>query len=685
VRRLFVTAEDVAGNINNTPFVTEVNVIEIFLDTQGPQITDVTINADNDPYNLFDPKPSTDGPTPAVNSIWIDIQDLPDRDLPGFDLPAFKQDIAENLGHYLVRGDYNGIIPILDVNAFFDAPVDGQPATGRVQIVFRTTGPDGAFNTSDDIGSPLPDDRFTLTVSEDGIIDRVGNRLDGESNADEPHDSPPGTGQPPVLGVDGVPTGDRLPGGDFVARFTVDTRPELGVWAAGSAFLDINGNTIWDPDNADSTNRDISHVLGLTSDDLFAGKFASLVDRPGTPDDDRISDGFDKLGAYGRIGTTTFRWLIDTDNDGVSDIEVFDPRNINGLPVAGRFDGNNVNGDEVGLFTGNTWWFDINHDFQVDVSLAWPVSGHAIVGDFDGDGLDDLGTWTNDTFSFDLSSIDLDGNAADNVLPGIDGTIDDSFRFGFIGPGERPVAADMNMDGIEDVGLWVPARDGITPRGQAEWHFLLSGVTQNDSAALPARIGPTITATGDGTPGSYAALPNAFYGLSSYADGRVVADPLAAGQSIVRFQPVPFGNDLHLQFGDEFALPLVGNFDPPVTPSDSGFTNPRDEVDVNNDGRVNVLDLMAVVNYLTANGSGDAPTGGFLSAPFCDVNADSRVNVLDLMAVVNHLTAEYAIRSNGESEGEGEGPDAFFNDLGTGRTDQNDGDDDLLGLLAQDQ
>ena len=29
------------------------------------------------------------------------------------------------------------------------------------------------------------------------------------------------------------------------------------------------------------------------------------------------------------------------------------------------------------------------------------------------------------------------------------------------------------------------------------------------------------------------------------------------------FSPVPLGNDLFFQFGDELALPVVGNFDPP--------------------------------------------------------------------------------------------------------------------------
>ena len=699
LRRIFVTAEDVAGNIN-PELPQNVQELEIFIDTQGPQITDVTVNApsgtaEGDDYDLFDPKPSTDGPTPLVNSIFIEIQDLPNRVVPGFDQPAFKPDIADNPGHYLVTGDYNGIIPILDVNVILDPAVNGQPATGRVQLIFRLAGDpsipvgspgnDGVFNTSDDIGAALPDDRFTLFVNDEGIIDFAGNIGDFESNADEPHNSPPGPGEPDVLGVDGVPTGDGLPGGDFLARFTVDTRPELGVWAAGSAFLDLNGNTIWDPDNEDFTNRDVTHTMGFVSDDLFSGRFATNGGEGGLFD-----DGFDKLGAYGRVGTSTFRWLIDTDNDGVADIEQPDPSNVNGLPVAGNFALGSA-GDEVGLFTGTTWHFDTNHNFQVDTSIAWPVAGSAIVGDFDGDGRDDLGTWTNDTFSFDLSSIGPAGPVAALNNPalgtGVNGTIDRTFRFGFAGPGERPVAADMNQDGIEDVGLWMPARDGITPRGQAEWYFLLSGVTQNDTGAAPANLGPTITGSNDPTPGAYLAN-SALYGLTNYTTGRIVIDPLFPNANVVRFQPVPFGNDQSMNFGDDFALPLVGNFDPPSTPTpgnppgDPPVDPTRDVYDVNDDGDVDTIDLLVVLNYLTTNGIGDAPSGGFTGAPYVDVNADLVVNTTDLLVLLNYLTLNPPVGPSGAAaEGEGgSANDDYFTRLGSGGGAGDD--DDLIDVLA---
>src|SRR5262249_44944033 len=159
-------------------------------------------------------------------------------------------------------GDATGIAAIQQVIVTNLPPQAGQPALATVELVFRLPGPDGKFNTPDDIGAPLADDRFTLTVDDD-IIDLAGNHLDGESNAGQPLDSPT------------FPSGDTLPGGDFVARFTVDSRPEIGNYSAGSAFIDINGNYVIDPQGnaGDAANRDLVFQIGTSSDALFAGKF----------------------------------------------------------------------------------------------------------------------------------------------------------------------------------------------------------------------------------------------------------------------------------------------------------------------------------------------------------------------------------------------------------------------------
>ncbi|WP_146393883.1 dockerin type I domain-containing protein [Allorhodopirellula solitaria] len=404
------------------------------MDKLGPQIFDpdgagpqqaIQITG-NSTYNIFDVKPIIQGPTPLVNSLTINIQDLPTR-FPGFVYGALDTDISSAAGLYTLTGDHNGIIPIADIFVV-NAPVfEGDLATATIELRFD---------------SPLPDDRYTLTLS-DSIVDPSGSKLDGESNAQQPQGSPT------------LPSGDTVAGGDFIARFTVDSRAELGVYAKGSVYIDTNGNNLFDPEatGSDDTNEDIVYKLGSQTSRIIAGNFVV-----GEAD---VADGYDKLATYGSFGGS-FRWLIDTNNNGVPDLVVRDPAQISGLPVAGNFDANAVNGDEVGLKAGSTWYLDTDHDFLLDSSLSGNMVGLPFVGDFDGDGIDDLGAWSNDLFVLDLSD------------DGIDGMTDASFTFGFPGVREIPFAADFNGDGLDDIGLWQPDGAGVSPEEQAEFYVLMS-------------------------------------------------------------------------------------------------------------------------------------------------------------------------------------------------------------------
>jgi Dockerin type I domain/RTX calcium-binding nonapeptide repeat (4 copies) len=575
-RQITATAEDVAGNESSraTPAV-----LNLFIDTQGPQVTGVFITSDP-AFDLFDPKPSQ-SPTPLVYQLSIDLRDLPNRSNvdPNFlydalaHNPGHDNDPAEDPGNYLLRGDHNGAIPIQTVQFIPNAPQNGLPATGTIVLTFF---------------EPLPDDRFTLTL-KDSLVDPAGNKLDGESNAVQPLEDP------------FFPSGDGQPGGDFVARFTVDSRPEIGVWAAGSVYIDTNGNYTFDPQNEDFVNRDITYVLGFTSDDVFAGNFAL---NPGD-----VADGFDKLAAYGKVNGQ-FRWLVDTDNDGVPNVNQVDPANINGVPFAGEFDGNTANGDEVGVFTGTTWWFDTNHDFKVDYALNSNLRGYPIVGDFDGDGFDDLATWADDHFQFDL---------ANGALRGWNGTVDATINFGFIGVRERPVAADMDQDGIDDIGLFVPDRGGATPRETAEWYFLLSNDFHRE-----------IPDDGEGAAAAFAAIAGTVNTLDH------------------PFTPIPFGKDIFAQFGDDYAVPVVGNFDPPFPGGSAqvtvGFTNPREAVDVNDDGYITPVDALLIINQLNTVGAHElgVQLASAAAAPYLDTNGDGYLTPIDALLVINRLNADAA-------------------------------------------
>jgi len=614
LRTIFVNAEDVAGNVNNGTNAGD--ILQIFIDTQGPVINSVVIT--NFPgYDLFDPKPSTDGPTPLASSLTIKFTDPPNR-VPPFLYPALKADVAAHPGHYRLVGDANGIIPIATVT------VTNLPVTVEMPVAMATV-----VLT---FFEPLPDDRFTLTVS-DAISDPVGNHLDGESNAIEPQENPL------------FPTGDGVPGGDFEARFTIDTRPEIGMWAAGSAWIDTNGNTIFDPKNLDFTNRDIVYAFGngsptgavpnggtqaFTSDDFFAGNFRN----PG-PDgllgtaDDGPADGFDKLAVYGSLGfgiNGPWRFLIDGNNDGVPDgsfaqtTSGFSNTQLNGLPVAGNFDGNAANGDEVGIFTGTVWYLDTNGDFVLDRAVGSQLRGYPIVGDFDGDGLDDLATWHNESVNSGQFQFDL---ANDGLGTGPIRTID----FGFIGVRERPVAADMDQDGIDDVGLWSPDRAGIVPDETAEWYFLIS----NDPTGARRVTGQVNT------------LNHAF-------------------------EPVPFGKDLYMEFGSEFAIPIVGNFDPPASASSGSGSDTGGEptlppelhpYDVNRDGYITAIDVLQLINRMTEEGS--QPLGNTQTDQRFDPNRDQYLSPLDALVVINYLSGSTSL--SGEGEGSAVASDLAEQDL----------------------
>jgi len=602
VREVLVTAEDLAGNVNTvTDTVGDADqILDIFIDTQGPRITDVNINNPGNPYDLFDPKPSEDGPTPPISSLVISVRDLPNRiteflydalQLPGFDP-------AEDPGNYLVIGDHNGIIPIYDVT-FTTSPAlsDGNPAEGYITLDFD--------NPATPWVETLPDDRFTLIV-RDSVVDPAGNALDGESNASQPLEAPT------------LPSGDGQPGGDFVARFSVDTRGEIGVWSGGSVYVDSNGNFVWDPEGQDNheVNEDVTYVMGFSTDNLFAGNFAALVDDPATPEDETIADGFEKIAGYGRMGRD-YRWLIDTNNDGVPDLVLTNPLRLNAYPAAGDFDGDANNGDEVVLKAGKYWYVDGfgggTRNLTIEANEKLPgtnMNGYPVVGDFDGDGQDDLGTWRDDYFSLNLST-----------LGPIDGAEDIRFSFAtntaFTGVREQPITADFDGDGIDDLGLWVPRHSGATPDTVGEWYILVSR-----EQPITARTRP---------------------------------NPQGSGQ-IVDFVPVPFGADLYGEFGSDFSMPVAGNFDPhnvqvPLSDSPLAGIDWGDYRDVNGDNVVSAADVLAVINDVNLKGIREIAFDGS-DDPYVDVNGDGLVTAGDALEVINYLnsTAAAEVDETADSE-----------------------------------
>ena len=583
LRRILIRIEDLAGNIAEfdpaEPTVNEDMVLEIFIDTQGPQITSIHLPDDpgtpraEDLYDLFSPK-ATAGPTPSITQLVIQVQDLPNRVADDFLYDTLVANIVVNPAHFLLTGDGVGVIAIESVSYTQDPVVDGQPATGHLTLTFF---------------EPLPDDRFTLTVS-DALVDPANNGMDGESNAVQPLENPL------------FPSGDGQAGGSFVGRFSVDSRPEIGVTAATRIYLDINGNWVYDPaGSGDETNRDLIFQMGLVSDAYFAGNFQAVGGG--------LASGFDKLGTYGWDPfASVYRFLLDFNHNGVPDfMSVVTGLTTSAIPVAGNFAAGH-DGDELGLFTGAVWHLDTNGDnvinVGIDTAIPTTMRGIPAVGDVNGDGSDDLITYDAgaDRFYIDLNR---------------DGVADDTIQFGIPDFVERPVVGDLNLDGVDDLGLWVAGSEQKIGEGKAEWYFLISD-------RVPDETSPSV--------------------------------PLASSM-FDPYSPDPLGNDLFANYGDRYSLPILGNFDPPVAGEGAGggrllsYTNRQRAADVSGDGRISPLDALLVINRLNAGSPREVPdlmVEYDAPAPYWDVNDDRYVTPLDALSVINLLNQ----RARGEGEGE---------------------------------
>ncbi len=194
------------------------------------------------------------------------------------------------------------------------------------------------------------------------------------------------------------------------------------------------------------------------------------------------------------------------------------------MPVAGNFDGNAANGDEVGLFDGTKWYLDTNHDYKVDTVVDQPAARIPDRRRFRRRRHESIWRPIRRIPSISSSSIWRRTVMGKWTPPSTPPASSGSSAFV-----TRPVAADMDSDGTTDVGLWVPDRSGATG-------------DQHRRMVLPAlqfrRRRP---------PGTVNTLNH-------------------------QFSPTPLGHDVFARLGNQYAMPIVGNFDPPVGSTNDGPT-----------------------------------------------------------------------------------------------------------------
>lgn len=255
----------------------------------------------------------------------------------------------------------------------------------------------------------------------------------------------------PVDGLEQNPTVKfGMPGAvPVVGDWNGDGVVELGVYHQGRWYLDLNGNRIWDDEDLwvelgeandqpvvgdwDGDGKDDIGILAaeLPGERNAAGPEGGMAgqQQPGASHPVRLRQRTMQVGRHGE----NRRDLVD---------HVFHHGMSQDTPVAGDWNGDGV--DTIGTYRNGHWHLDTNGDGRLDerdkrVSLGRP-GDIPVVGDWDGDGVDQLGVVRQGTWM-----LDSDANGELDVL-------DEIFGLGDVSG--SPVAGDWIGDGVDQPGFF---------------------------------------------------------------------------------------------------------------------------------------------------------------------------------------------------------------------------------------
>ena len=196
--------------------------------------------------------------------------------------------------------------------------------------------------------------------------------------------------------------------------FDGDGVSELGVFIDGHWFIDLNGNGVWD-------EGDMYAKLGYDGDQPVVG--------------DWDGDGKEDIGIYGKAWPNDPRAV--REEPGLPDaantlISLEKPKNIppkvEHAPLGTRV----LKVSQSGKY---------RHDL-IDHTFHFGVGGdHALVGDWNGDGISTIAVFRSGVWH-----LDMDGDGRWNP------EVDAAFNFGQ--EGDIPVAGDWNGDGIDELGIY---------------------------------------------------------------------------------------------------------------------------------------------------------------------------------------------------------------------------------------
>jgi len=250
---------------------------------------------------------------------------------------------------------------------------------------------------------------------------------------------------------DGIPVA-----GDFDG----DGRDELGIFVDGQWFIDLNGNGKWDSEDLwiGLGSRGDQPVVGDWDGDgksdigIFGQEWESDPPRiardPGLPDPANTNRDRPKNLPPNDLLAATAQRVMKRTEDGQLRADVIDHVFRFGAPsdqaIVGDWNGDGI--DSLGVFRDGRWLLDIDgngrwnsEDVLTEFGQAGDVS---VVGDWNGDGIDDLGIVRGDEWWLDMDS--------DRMLT----NQDQHLKFE-VGEGQ-PVAGDWDGDGVDEPGVFSP-------------------------------------------------------------------------------------------------------------------------------------------------------------------------------------------------------------------------------------
>lgn len=229
----------------------------------------------------------------------------------------------------------------------------------------------------------------------------------------------------------------------FVGPITFATAAgaEIGIYNAGTWFLDVNDTGTWDDVPADG-----SPFFG------FPGSTAVVGDWNGS--------GTKKIGVY-----ADGFWYLDIDGNGAWDGEPTDRIANFGFPgatpVAGDWTGTGT--DRIGVYADGFWYLDLDGNGAWDgepidrIANFGFVGAVPVVGDWSGNGTTKLGVYANAFWYLDMNGNNVwDGQPADRIA-----------NFGFAGA--MPVAGDWNGIGFDQVGVYADGFWYLDSNGTYAW------------------------------------------------------------------------------------------------------------------------------------------------------------------------------------------------------------------------